>query len=111
MFLRFLSTGVREKVIQKCSKFFSVFYDRTWLFDPIFRSYASFFGEEGVGGVKNCCNNTFLTISEHRNTFCCDGKMTTLKNGEIIIFEKLSNSFQRYDIVPLSYMGSQILRS
>ena len=68
---------------------------------PIFKSYASFFGEERVGGVKNCCNNTFLAISEYRNTCYCDGKMATLKNGDIIIFEKSNtSSFQRYDIVP-----------
>jgi len=43
------------------------------------------------------CNNTFFTISEHRNNTCfCDEKMATLKNEEINIFEKsntpLSNS-------------------
>jgi len=80
-FFRFLSNGIREKVVQKCPQLFSVFYDRTWVFGPIFKSYASFFGEEGVGGFKNCCNNTFRTISEHKNTYYCNGKMATLKNG------------------------------
>jgi len=68
---------------------------------PIFKLYASFFGEEGVGGIKNCYDNTFFTISEHSNTCYCDGKMTTLKNEEILTFEKSNaSSFQRYDIVP-----------
>ena len=91
-FFRFLSTGIREKVVHKSPQFFGVFYARTWVLGPIFKSYASFFGEEGVGGVKNCCNNTFRTISEHKNTCSCNGKMVTLKNGEIIIFEKSNTS-------------------
>jgi len=111
-FFRFLSTEIREKVVQKYLQFFRVFYDRTWVLGSIFKSYASFFGEEGIEGVKNCCNNTFCTISEHKNTCHCNGKMATLKNGDIIMFEKSStSSFKRYDIVPFSCIGSQILRS
>ena len=47
LFFWFLSTGIFEKVLQKCPQFFSVFYDCTWMLGPIFKSCASFFREGG----------------------------------------------------------------
>ena len=38
--------------------------------------------------IKNCGNNTFCPISEHKNTCYFNGKMATLKNGEIINLKK-----------------------
>ena len=39
----------------KCNK-----SDRIWVSGPIIESYATFFGEKGVGGVKNCCTRFFF---------------------------------------------------
>jgi len=78
----------------KMHKFFSVFYDHTWVAGSIFKSYASFFRKEGVGVVKNCCNNTFFTISEHRNTCYYDGKVgKTEKRGNWKILKRATLPF------------------
>jgi len=63
----------------------------------IFKLYVSFFGKEGVGGVKSCCNNTFFTISVHRNTCYCDGK-TKLQLSR-------TKNLQSEDLVPFVAAG------
>jgi len=75
-----MSTGICEKVSKNARSFLVC----SMIIHEGFVEFSSrinlFFGEEGGGGVKNCCNNKFFRISERGNT-----SKKWSKNGQIFL--------------------------